>query len=160
MEEHVVLLAWRCRLGDKTLSKTRTVQIALVGLRSNVVSPHGIVVWPIEQTLLWDRHKLREVGPGILKYCYQLNNKVSVLCFYSATDCIISDYLGNKTVLKCQERLEIASRSQTYNLTTCGTCSTNFNTRYSCSRLLPKFPGAGDFPRLLREWPPATFIGK
>ena len=21
-------------------------------------------------------------------------------------------------------------------------------------------PGAGDFPRLLREWPPATFIGK
>ena len=23
---------------------------------NNVVSPHGIVVWPIEQTLLWDRH--------------------------------------------------------------------------------------------------------
>ena len=42
--------------------------------------------------------KLREVGPSILKYCYQLNNLVSVLCFYSATDCIISDYLDNKTV--------------------------------------------------------------
>ena len=28
----------------KTLSKTRTVQMALVGPRSNVVSPHGIVV--------------------------------------------------------------------------------------------------------------------
>ena len=33
--------------------ETRTVQMALVGPRSNVVSPHGIVVdrrWPIEQT--------------------------------------------------------------------------------------------------------------
>ena len=31
-------------VGNKTLSKTRTVQIALVGPRSNVVSPHEIVV--------------------------------------------------------------------------------------------------------------------
>ena len=30
--------------------------VALVGPRSNAVSPHGIVVLLIEQTLLWDRH--------------------------------------------------------------------------------------------------------
>ena len=27
-------------------------------------------------------------------------------------------------------------------------------------RVVIKSRGAGDFPRLLREWPPATFIGK
>ena len=35
VEKYVVVLALRCRLGDKTLSKTRTVHIALVGPKSN-----------------------------------------------------------------------------------------------------------------------------
>ena len=34
---------------------------------------------------------------------------------------------------------DCCQKSLTYNLTTCDTFSTNFNTWYSCSRLLPKF---------------------
>ena len=44
MEKHVVFLGIKMSAGRQTLSKTRTVQIMLVGPRSNVVSPHGIVV--------------------------------------------------------------------------------------------------------------------
>ena len=45
MEKHVVFgIKMPVALCYKTLSKTRTVQMALVGPRSNVVSPHGIVV--------------------------------------------------------------------------------------------------------------------
>ena len=43
----ITLLFWHKDAGCvtyKTLAKTRTVQMALVGPRSTVVSPHGIVV--------------------------------------------------------------------------------------------------------------------
>ena len=64
-------------MGDKTLSKTRTVQITLVDLagpRSNVVRHTGLLFDRSSRPYCGTDIKLREVGPGILKYCYQLNN--------------------------------------------------------------------------------------
>ena len=44
MEKHFVFWNKDARFVIKLYTKTRTVQMALVGPRSNVVSPHGIVV--------------------------------------------------------------------------------------------------------------------
>ena len=64
-------------MGDKPLSKTRTVQITLVDLagpRSNVVRHTGLLFDRSNRPYCGTHIKLREVGPGILKCCYQLNN--------------------------------------------------------------------------------------
>ena len=73
--------------------------------QSLAVSPHGIVDWPIEQNLLWDRHKLRSRSRAgyseVLLPTEQLS-KCALLCFafcfcfYGATDCIIADYRGTQ----------------------------------------------------------------
>ena len=64
-------------VGLQKKPKTRTVQITLadlVGPRSNVVRHTGLLFDRSSRPYCGTDIKLREVWPGILKYCYQLNN--------------------------------------------------------------------------------------